>query len=247
MRIAVCDDEKVQVHGNVEIIQKWATHRKVGVHIDTFSSAEEFLFRWSEGQPYDLAIFDIQMRKMTGIDLAKTIRKKDNDLQIVFITGITAHVFEGYNVDALNYLIKPYAPQLFVKTLDKAHALFKQKETGSLMVSQEGRLIRIPYAEISHMEIKGHYFDIYTLTMGDFRMKKKMDEMIAMLDSSLFIRCHRSFIVNISQVASLGRLEAKLKGEQTVPLSLPNVQSVTQLFLDYHYRHSILNTDGEGS
>lgn len=243
MRIAVCDDERVHAQGNVELIQKWATLCKVNVNIDLFSSAEEFLFRWSEGEPYDLALFDIQMRNMTGIELAKTIREKDKELQIIFVTGIATHVFEGYDVSALNYLVKPYTPQVLAGVLDKAYAVFKQKEAGSLMVSQESRLVRIPYAEILYMEIKGHYFDIYTI-MGEFRTKKKMDAMISLLDSSLFIRCHRSFIVNIAHVSSLGRLDIKLKGGQIVPLSLPNVQPVTQLFLSYHYRVSSA-IDGE--
>lgn len=244
MKIAVCDDEKIQVDGNVDLIRRWAEKRQVVVNIDTFSSAEEFLFRYSEGYPYDLAIFDIAMRNMTGMELAKTIRKKDNILQIVFITGLTNYVFEGYDVAALNYLVKPYTPQLFAKTLDKAYAQFKQLEAGSLMISQEGRFIRIPYTEIQYMEIRGHYFDIYTQTMGNFRSKKKMEEMLSHLNESLFIRCHRSYIVNIAYVVSLGRTEVKLKGGQIVPISPSNVQKVTQLFLEYHYKQKI-STDND--
>jgi DNA-binding LytR/AlgR family response regulator len=243
MRIAVCDDEKNQVHGNVDLIQKWAERKKISVNIDTFYSAEEFLFRWSEGQPYDLAIFDIKMKKMTGMDLAKAIRKTDQDLQIIFITGITDHVFEGYDVSALNYLIKPYAPRLFFSSLDKAYTLFKQKETGTLLISQEGNLIRIPFKEISHMEIRGHYFYIYTLSMGDFKTKKQMDDMLTLLDKHLFIRCHRSYIVNIAHAISLGRQEVKLKTGENVPLSQPNIQPVTQLFLEYHYKHNFTQGD----
>jgi len=240
MRIAVCDDETKQIQGNVDLIKKWAARNQVDVNIDMFSSAEEFLFRWSEGQPYDLAIFDIKMRQMTGIELAKTIRKTDNDLQIVFITGVTEHVFEGYDVSALNYLIKPYKPVVFFSTLDKAYDLYKQKEAGALMVSQEGRLIRVPYNEILYMEIRGHYFDIYTRTMGNFRMKKQMDDMLKLLDPQLFIRCHRSFIVNISHVSGLAPQEIKLKTGHVIPFTQANVQPVTQLFLSYHYRHNAL-------
>jgi len=238
MRIAVCDDEAAQVQGNIDLIKKWAAKNQVDINIDTFSSSEEFLFRWSEGQPYDLAIFDIKMRKMTGMDLAKTIRKTDKDLQIVFITGVVEHVFEGYDVSALNYLTKPFKPGLFASTLDKAYALYKQKEVGALMVSQEGRLVRVPYNEILYLEIRGHYFDIYTRSMGNFRMKKQMDDMIKLLDPQLFVRCHRSFIVNVSHISSLAHQEIKLKTGQVVPFTQANVQPVTQLFLAYHYQHN---------
>ena len=239
MRIAVCDDEITQVHGNVDLINRWAAKNKIDVNIDTFASAEEFLFRWSEGYPYDLAIFDIKMRKMTGMDLAKTIRKTDQDLQFIFITGIESHVYEGYEVSALNYLVKPYKLSLFASTLDKAYTIYKKKEVGALMVSQEGRLVRVPYNEILYLEIRGHHFDIYTLSLGNFRMKKQMDEMLSLLDKQLFIRCHRSYIVNISHVSSLHQQEIKLKTGQAVPLSQANIQAVTQLFFAYHNKHNI--------
>ena len=246
MRIAVCDDEMVQVHNNVDVIQKWAANRQANINVDMFSSAEEFLLRWSGVQAYDLAIFDIKMRNMTGIDLAKAIRKKDKSLQIIFITAFGGYVFDGYDVAALNYLLKPYPPELFITTLDRAYDIYKQKEAGSLMISQEGRFIRIPYIEIIHMEIRGHYFDIYTFTMGNFRAKKKMDEMLAMLDKHLFIRCHRSYIVNVAHIMSLGKLEIKIKNGQVIPISLTYVQPVTQFFLDYYYRHNFSLSKGEG-
>ena len=238
MRIAICEDDKEQICANADLIQKWASSSKVDVNIDSFFCAEEFLLRWSEGQPYDLAIFDIKMRKITGMELAKIIRKTDQDLQIVFITGIVDYVLEGYDVSALNYLVKPYAQSQLYKTLDKARAIFTQKEAGTILVSQEDRLIRIPYKEILYMEIRGHYFDIYTHSMGNFRTKKQMSDMLSLLDKHLFIRCHRSYIVNIAHVTSLAHQEIRLKTGQFVPLSLPNVQPVTQLFLEYHYKHN---------
>jgi len=239
MRIAVCDDEINQVHGNISFIKKWALNKGLSVDIDPFSSAEEFLFRWSEGHPYDLAIFDIKMRKMTGMELAQTIRKTDRDLQILFITGIADHVYEGYGVSALNYLIKPYKPELLFGELDKAYAIYKENEVSALMVSQEGRLIRVPYKEIMYMEISGHYFNIYTHSKGGFRMKKQMNDMLLLLDKQLFARCHRSFIVNISHISSLEHQEIRLKNGQDIPLSQSNIQPVTQAFLSYHYKHNV--------
>ena len=238
MRIAVCEDEREQANGMLDLIRKWAANNQVDVNVDTFFSAEEFLFHWSEGQPYDLAILDIKLRKMTGMDLAKIIRKTDQDLQIIFITGIADYVFEGYDVSALNYLLKPFSSEIFFKTFDKAYAITKQKESGALLVTQEYRMIRVPFQEILYMEIHGHYFDIVTQTMGPFRTKKQMNEMLSLLDKFLFIRCHRSFIINVSHVASISSLEVRLKNGQIVPLSLPYVQPVTQLFLEYHYKHN---------
>jgi len=239
MRIAICDDEKEQIQGNISLIKKWANKRGIEINIDTFISSEEFLFRWSEGHPYDLAILDIKMKMMSGIELARIIRKRNDDLQILFITGATEHVLEGYDVSALNYLIKPFMPDHFSKCLDKAYELFKEKEAGTLLIPQKGWLMSMSFSEILYMEIRGHYFEIFTTSSGKFRMKKQMDEMLSLLDDYLFIRCHRSFIVNITHVSSLARQGIKLKSGQDVPLSTPYVQSVTRMFIEYHYKKSI--------
>ena len=234
MRIAVCDDEQLQVKINVTSIRKWAKNREIDVNIDTFASAEAFLFHWSEGLPYDLAVFDIQMKNMTGVELAKMIRKTDHNLSIVFITGLMEHVLEGYDVSAINYLVKPYPePELF-KTLDKALAVFMEIEQGALLVPQEGKLIRLPYAEILYMEIQGHYFDISTKTKGRFRMKKQMAEMLEIIDADLFIQCHRSFIVNVSLIDQIRGNEIILRTNDYVPLSQANARRVTELFIRHH-------------
>jgi len=235
MRIAVCDDEMVQVQGNVDLIKKWSNKNHLVVNVDTYTSAEEFLFRWAEGHLYDLALFDIKMKDMTGMELAERIRKKDQEMQIIFVTGIVDHVFKGYDVSALNYLVKPYTEKSLFQTLDKAYSIFEKKKFCALMVLQEGQMIRVPFHEIVYMEIRGHYFEIHTVTMGEYKAKRKMDEMLSLLDKYLFIRCHRSYIINMIHVNKISRQDAILKDGKRIPVSQANVQAVTQLFLEYHY------------
>ena len=235
MRIALCDDEKSQNEFNSRLINKWAAIKDIDVDIEAFSSAEEFLFHWSEGLPYDLAFFDIKMKKMSGVDLAKIIRKTDQDLLIVFVTGLAEYVFDGYDVSAINYLLKPYKEKELFKTLDRALVLTIAKENGSILIPQEGKIIRLPYSEILYMEVRGHYFNVYTKNLGQYRIKKQMNEMLANLDKHMFTQCHRSFIVNISQISKLTHTEITLKTGMIAPLSQSYIQVVTQKFIKYHH------------
>lgn len=234
MRIAVCDDEPVQVEGNAKLIDRWASARGIAVNMDTFSGAEEFLLRRSEKHVYDLAVLDIKMNEMTGIELAKRLRETDSVMQIIFVTAFPEYAPQGYDVSALNYLIKPYKPQELFKALDRAYDFFKRKESEALVLSDEGRIMRIPYYEILYCEIKGHYFTIYTLSMGQFQVKMKMDELLSVLDRNLFVRCHRSYIINIACAAVVTRFDIKLKNGETIPLSRSHIQPVRALFLEYH-------------
>ena len=121
-----------------------------------------------------------------------------------------------------------------MESLDKAYALFKRNKTGAVMVSQDRKIFHLPYHEIIYMEISGHYFFIHTKTQGEFKVKKRMDDMLSMLDERLFVRCHRSFIVNVAFITCLSRRDVTLKNEKTLPLSEANIQPVTRTFTDYY-------------
>ena len=235
MRIAVCDDEKDQVQINVQLIQKWADAAKILVTVDPYSSAEGLSFCLSDVRPYDLAILDIKMRNMSGMDLAKLIRRNDKNIQFIFITGLEEHTIEGYDVSALKYIIKPFKPEKLFEALNQAYLLYKQNDTGSLIVKHDGVLQSIPFDEIMYMEKHLHDFDIYTVTMGQFRTRKNMDNMISALDKQIFIRCHRSTIINIAHVTGLLRDAVKLKyTDETIIVSQTYIQEVTKLFIKYH-------------
>lgn len=234
MYIAICDDEQMTVLDTEKQIKQWAKARKVSVSISKFSSAEEFLFHWSDAPICDLVILDIKMKKMTGMELARLIRKTDSELQIVFISGLKDFAIDGYDVSALSFLIKPYSSEQFFSTLDRAYAIYDKKEQSSLLVTQEKHIIKIPYYEIVYIEVHGHYCDIFTQSMGCIKTKKSVRDMLSLLDASFFVQCHRSYIVNIRQIVTLSRQNVTFRSNISVPVSSSKIQLVTSQFMKYH-------------
>lgn len=86
------------------------------VQTDSFSSAENFLFYYAEECDYDILLLDVEMGAMDGVTMAKKLRQSNDTVQIIFITGYSDYIFEGYEVAALHYLMKPVKEEKLCKT-----------------------------------------------------------------------------------------------------------------------------------
>lgn len=106
-KIAICDDSEIDRQYVLNLVQSWADKEKHELNIETFSSAENFLFYYAEQKDFDILLLDIEMGQMDGVSMAKQLRKENDTVQIVFITGYSDYIAEGYDVAALHYLMKP--------------------------------------------------------------------------------------------------------------------------------------------
>src|SRR5574344_1303052 len=109
IKIACLEDEKPQADALKDKLICWGEKKEHNILVDLFDSAENFLFEMNgrEKIPYDLLMLDISMGDMDGFSLAETIRKKDKKIRTIFLTSDPGRVFDGYEVDAWRYLLKP--------------------------------------------------------------------------------------------------------------------------------------------
>ncbi|MCH9275708.1 LytTR family DNA-binding domain-containing protein [Bifidobacterium amazonense] len=119
-RIAICDDNATDAAYVRALVERWAAARALETKVETFPSAERFLTRYEERQDFDVLLLDVEMGAMDGVELAKTIRRSSKTVQIVFITGYSDYIAEGYDVEALNYLMKPIGERKLSGVLDRA-------------------------------------------------------------------------------------------------------------------------------
>ena len=106
-RIAICDDRAEDAGFVRDLLDTWAAERDTPIQVEVFSSAEGFLFRYAEDKAFDILLLDIEMGAMDGVTMAKRVRKDNEAIQIIFITGYSDYIAEGYEVAALHYLMKP--------------------------------------------------------------------------------------------------------------------------------------------
>lgn len=246
MRIAICDDEYAQRQLLQKLVYSWAQGDApdgsgkrgacagVGfpVAVSTFDSAEAFLFAFAEDQSFDILLLDIQMPAMDGVALAKEIRKENDILQIIFITGYSDYIAEGYDVSALHYLMKPVDEHKLFVVLDRAAARVKALGASSrrtILFPKSGGNVRIPAEDILYAEAFSHYITIYTKDMQqDFNMR--LSDMEELLGAGFF-RCHRSYIVGMKHVRRVTRTAMVLDNGMEIPLSRRLYDAANQEFI----------------
>ena len=150
MRIAYCEDERAQAVLTEDMIKSWAKERGQKCIVDVFSSAEQFLFELDgeELVPYDLLLLDISMIGMDGFTLAKQIRKTDMNIRIVFLTSDPSHVFDGYEIEAWRYMMKPVREQKLYEMLDILVTELADREEPYVLLEVAGENIKVEQGQI---------------------------------------------------------------------------------------------------
>ena len=213
--IAVCDDNPTDSAYVRSLLDFWAKERKISIQAETFPSSEAFLFRYAEDKTFDFLLLDIEMGSMDGVTLAKRVRRDAQALQIIFITGYSDYLADGYDVSALHYLLKPVNQEKLSSVLDKGIEKLRQRGR-FLNLELSGELVRIPLCEIRYLEVRQNYVTVHG--KKDYTMKRPLRDFEKELDTS-FHRVGRSIIVNLSFIRRVTKTEIHLL-EGTV-LSLP--------------------------
>lgn len=213
-RIAICDDCEADAAYLSDFLNAWAAQRQTAVQIVTFPSAEAFLFRYAEDKGFDLLLLDIEMRGMDGVTMAKRVRQDNEAVQIVFITGYSDYIAEGYEVAALHYLMKPVDKAKLFAVLDRA--LEKQRQNQRrLNLEVYGEMVRIPFYEIRYLDVRQNYVTVHA--GQDYTVKRSLGEFEAALDERFF-RVGRSLILNLSCIQRVSKTEVRLSDGTVLPL-----------------------------
>lgn len=213
-KIAICDDSDADRQYILNMVDRWAAGAGHGARIDTFTSAENFLFHSAEESGYDILLLDIEMGTMDGVTMAKELRKNNDVVQIVFITGYSDYIAEGYEVAALHYLMKPVKENKLWSVLDRAVEKLSKNEK-VLTFETGGEVVRVPVYQIRYADVFGNYVTIHALS--DITVKMTLKELNSQLDER-FYRAGRSMIVNLTQISRVTKTEIKLTDGTAMPL-----------------------------
>ena len=213
-RVAIVDDSAKDAEFVQNISNSWAELRQISIQAEVFPSAEAFLFCYAEDKDWDMLLLDIEMGPMDGVTMANRVRQDNETVQIVFITGYSDYIAEGYEVAALHYLVKPVNREKLLTVLDRALEK-RKKDERCLNLETCGEMIRIPFYEIRFLDVYRNYVTVhakkdYTVkrTLGDF--EKELDER--------FCRVGRGMILNLKYIQRVTKTEVHLSEGIVLPL-----------------------------
>lgn len=235
MRVCYCEDEVAQAELFKKMVDKWAIENGTNVRMDIYESAEEFLFK-TDAVAYDLIFLDISMKTMSGMELARKIREKDKNTVIVFVTSDPGYVFEGYEVNAYRYLLKPVSEPKLAEILEAVCQKSDDLQEESIILKVGGENYKLRLNDIMYVEAQGHYINIVKADGETISFKSGFSDVLKRINETgeHCVPAHRSYAVNVSKISSIGRSECRLSDGATIPVSRSAYKDLNDKFIKYN-------------
>ena len=210
-------------------VEDWAKKEDIITNIETYASAESFLFQYEECKNYQILLLDVEMSGMSGIDLAKKIRQNQDNVEIIFITSHFEFIGVGYEVDALHYLVKPVKAGKMEEVLSKAKCKIEAGEP-SIIIHYEGEVVKLYEKEILYLESLSHYVTIYTKGK-EYKIKANISTFAQKLSED-FYQTHRSYLVSLKHIMRISRDSVTLDNGGQVPLARGKYDQINRAYIE---------------
>jgi DNA-binding LytR/AlgR family response regulator len=221
INIAVVDDEKNYREILVQYLKKFDAESGNRLFIKEFSDGSDLTteFSYKPDSGYDIILLDVEMKFMNGMETAGIIRKHDSGVQIIFITNAPQYAIYGYEVDALEYILKPINYFAFSQTLDRAIKRIRKKESKYFLLSGPGFTYKIDLHNLKYIEVVDHEL-LFCLKNKEAPIKVRgaLKKIEKQLDEKMFFRCSQGFLVNLEYVDNIGNNSAIIDGKD-IPVS----------------------------
>lgn len=217
LRLAICDDMPVFSKEIQTLLEQW-NDRPCCFHIDTYTEADSLL-KAHFTDPYDIILMDVIMPLFNGIEAARELRQTDSTVRIVFLTNSAEFAVDAFAVRANHYLLKPIDPSKLYQCLnDLYHDIHQNAE--SIIIRNNATIYRILLQDIESVEAHLKQMQII-LTDGSslwatdplYYFEEKL------LSKKNFIKCHRSYLVNLYHVQTYTKNELTMRTGQQIPIS----------------------------
>lgn len=230
LKIAICDDAQDQIEYISGVVSAWAGKNRHVVEVKRYASAKAFLFDYSAEKDFDILLLDIEMPEMTGVALAKAVRRENATVQIVFITGYYEYFSDGFDVSALHYLIKPVDTEKLFPVLDRAVNNLQYRQRAVLVTSPDGD-VKVSLADICYVESENVHVAVHTVS-GVYRSRIALAKFAEQLDET-FIKVHRSYIVGLKYIKKISRNDITMLNGDVLPISRGMYDAIHAALIKY--------------
>jgi DNA-binding LytR/AlgR family response regulator len=210
IKIALVDDQQEELDNLCAHFRSLQKTVREELEIHTFSSGAAFLAAYDSS--FDLVCLDIDLGETAdGMAVARELRRRDKHVILLFITNMAQMAVQGYEVRALDFVVKPVNYYSFAIKLQSAIQIAARRKTKRLVVTTANGLERFSTDELYYAETNGHYLCYHT-TRGEFRQKGSMKDLQEKLESLPFRLCSQSYLVNLNHVSAVNRDDVQVGG-----------------------------------
>lgn len=230
-RIAICEDEMIYSEKLLDYLKVYKSQYELETEV--FTGGTELINSYKNGKRYDLIFLDIILNEENGISIAKEIREIDRKVLIIITTSLIEYAVEGYEIDAVAFLLKPIdemkLKQTFIKSMDR----IENKKGNHYVLCRNGRESVIDLDRVEYIESFGRKICFHL----ENRETEEFYESISIIESELskkwFIRSHRSYLVNLSKVKQIQNREITMKSGRSIVVSKSKYRECYGAFTKY--------------
>lgn len=232
LRIAVAEDEDACARQLEEYLRRFEAEAGVTLSITRFADGMELTERYRPG--WDLILLDVEMPRLDGISAAAEIRALDRAVQIIFITNMAQYAIKGYEVEALDYVLKPLSYYAFSLKLQKALRVLRTRDTRSLLLTVGSETLRLGLSELYYVEVYNHQLRYHT-AMGEHTTtgSRSLRDVCEELAGAPFALCNNCYLVNLQHVDGVKEDHVLVPGAQ-LKISRGRRKEFMQALLEYH-------------
>lgn len=229
IRIAIVEDEDYYVEQLTGYLKEYRKSEGEDFEITVYRDGDAITSEYKA--QFDIILMDIQMRFVDGMTAAEEIRKMDSEVVIIFITNMTQYAIRGYEVDALDYVLKPVSYFAFSQKLKRAVARIKKRTSEYITLTVKGGMVRVNVEDIYYVESAGHNL-AYHIANGTHLTSGTMKSAEAQLTGSGFSRGNTCYLINLAHVDGIQDKCAVVKGEK-LQISRPRMNAFMQDLAKY--------------
>lgn len=230
--VLVCDDLPEEQAKLGQMIRVYAEKRGVAVGLAFFSGGAELLDAFRPGR-FQILFLDIYMPGLSGMEAARQIRKLDTGCAIVFSTTSQDSGIESFEVQASDYLVKPFRQEDVDSALDWCLEHLPESPR-YLTVQSERESVSIPIQSLEYIEITGHLANLHA-GRQIVTAHRGLGELQTAIGSSDFLRCHRSFLVNMNHIQKTEGNSFRMDSGDLVPISSSDTAQIRERFMDWTF------------
>ena len=231
INVAVVEDSAEDLNNCVSLLNQYGKEKNLVFNIQTFETGGAFLLSFKS--QFDFIILDINLATMNGIDLARTIRTKDEEVAIMFATNLAKYAAKGYEVDAIDFALKPLTYASFYLRLERIMKKIQKRPDAYVTTYDSGVYTKTNIVDILYIEVISHDIIIHKVDGQNIKTYGTLKTYEETLTNRWFIRCNSCYLVNARYIKKVEKFEIVLSNDEKVEISHPKKKAFMERFKKY--------------
>ncbi len=231
LRIAIVEDNPKDSAHLLSCLQRFAKANQMEIETEVFANALRFLQEY-KGE-FNVIFMDIDMPMMNGMEAARSLRKVDPHVVLIFVTALAKFALNGYEVDAFDFIVKPVQENFLSAKMKRVIKKLSSEQRVKVLIRSREKTVSVFADEIIYVDIYNHVLTFHT-EQGNYETRGSMKDVTETLDGNNFVLCNKSYVVNLRHVQMVEGDDVIMTGGEKLPISRPRKKEFMQHIADYY-------------